>query len=81
MGKFHFSVDAVIVEGWEILPFDKEKYWPITVFSDDEYVLFHCIAVAFEDSVPLTQEDLRKMREEKPDSKLKTFINKIFGTD
>ena len=55
-----FAADAVIVERWEILPFDKDKYWPITEFEDDEYVLFHCVAVTFEDTVPLKQEELEK---------------------
>ena len=55
-----FGPDAVIVERWEILPFDKSKYWPITEFEDDEYVLFHCVAVTFEDTVPLKQEELEK---------------------
>ena len=48
-----FGSDAVIVERWEILPFDKDKYWPITKFEDDEYVLFHCIAVAFEETADI----------------------------
>ena len=58
---YWFTADAVKVEGWEILPFKREDFSPVTEFkSGDEYVLFHCVAVAFADTVPLTRDELEK---------------------
>ncbi|MDX9701464.1 MAG: hypothetical protein RBU23_00320 [Candidatus Auribacterota bacterium] len=51
--RFHFGADAAIVENWEIVPFKQEDFFPITEFSDDEYVLYHCIAVAFEETAEI----------------------------
>lgn len=51
--RFHFGADAAIVENWEIVPFKQEDFFPITKFGDDEYVLYHCIAVAFEETAEI----------------------------
>lgn len=44
------GADAVIVKNWEVLPFKREDYFPITEFKEKKYVLYHCIAVAFEET-------------------------------
>ena len=57
----HFSADAAKIERWEILPFKREDFAPVTEFKNGgKYVLYHCVAVTFADTVPLTREELKK---------------------
>jgi len=59
----HFGADAVIVEKWEVLPFRKEDYFPITEFQYPEYVKYHCIAVAFEETAKIPEHLIYKDNE------------------
>ena len=58
-----FGADAVIVEKWEVLPFRKEDYFPITEFQYPEYVKYHCIAVTFEETAKIPEHLIYKNNE------------------
>jgi len=58
-----FGADAVIVEKGEVLPFRKEDYFPITEFQYPEYVKYHCIAVAFEETAKIPEHLIYKNNE------------------
>lgn len=59
----YFGADAVIVESWEVLPFRKEDYFPITEFQYPEYVKYHCVAVAFEETAKIPEHLIYKENE------------------
>jgi len=63
-----FGADAVLLERWEVLPFKQEDYFPITEFREKEFVRYHCLAVAFEETAEIP-EHLKYVSEEEANKK------------